>query len=125
MKENNEQVVEVKDGVDKVTINLEKKFMSRSLLLCDVLPKIKGRMQLKVVEYNNKTKERREWKLAMSNGENMLSFLRNDTHLVDGPLLLNCDVADIISLGQRKWSEGNATLEDGPRTEVIVEMFSE
>ena len=59
MKENNEQVVEVKDGVDKVTINLEKKFMSRSLLLCDVLPKIKGRMQLKVVEYNNKTKERR------------------------------------------------------------------
>ena len=62
----------------------------RGLLLADMLRSIPGRVTLKVEE---RVKGMGcTWTLAMDGGPDMLKFLRYDAKLVDGPLLLNCDV---------------------------------
>lgn len=65
----------------------------RGLILADVLRATSGRVTLKVVERVGDTSA--TWKLAMYCGREMLEFLRDDAKLVDGPLLLNCDVDHI------------------------------
>ena len=66
----------------------------RGLILADMLRSISGRVTLKVVERVGDA--RHTWTLTMHGGPDMLKFLRDDARLVDGPLLLNCDVNSIV-----------------------------
>lgn len=62
----------------------------RGFILSDLLRVTSGKVTLKVVE--GVGDPRATWTLKMYDGPNMLEFLRDDSKLVDGPLLLNCDV---------------------------------
>lgn len=66
----------------------------RGLILADMLRSIYGRVTLKVVERVGDLG--RTWTLTMHGGLDMLKFLRDDAKLVDGPLLLNCDVDRVV-----------------------------
>ena len=62
----------------------------RCILLVVALRRASGRVRLKVEERVEDI--RRKWILEMQDGQDMLEFLRDYTRLVDGCMLLNCEV---------------------------------
>lgn len=82
------------------------------LTLCEVLPLIKTLVALRVREKSGD--KLYDWTLRMGNGKEMLEFLANKTNLVDGPLLLNCEVDSVQS--------ANDVISALMRTEVLVDL---
>lgn len=82
------------------------------LTLCEVLPLIKTLVALRVREKSGD--KWHDWTLRMGDGKEMLEFLANKTNLVDGPLLLNCEVDSIQAA-----NDGIGAL---MRTEVLVDL---
>ena len=82
------------------------------LTLCEVLPLIKTLVALRVREKSGD--KLYDWTLRMRDGKEMLEFLANKTNLVDGPLLLNCEVDSVQA--------ANDVLGALMRTEVLVDL---
>lgn len=80
------------------------------LTLCEVLPLIKTLVALRVMEKSGD--KWYDWTLRMEDGKKMLEFLANKTNLVDGPLLLNCEVSSVQA--------ANDVIGAHMRTEVFV-----
>lgn len=82
------------------------------LMLCEVLPLIKTHVALRVREKSGD--KLYDWTLKMGDGKEMLEFLADKTNLVDGPMLLNCEVDGIQS--------ANSFIGAPMRTEVLVDL---
>ena len=88
------------------------KYDSVPLTLCEVLPLIKTLVALRVREKSGD--KLYDWTLRMGDGKEMLEFLADKTNLVDGPLLLNCEVDSIQA--------ANDVIGALMRTEVLVDL---
>lgn len=82
------------------------------LALCEVLPLIKTLVALRVREKSGD--KLYDWTLRMGDGKEMLEFLADKTSLVDGPMLLNCEVDGIQA--------ANDVIGALMRTEVLVDL---
>ena len=83
-----------------------------SLTLCEVLPLIRTLVALRVREKSGD--KWHDWTLRMGDGKEMLEFLADKTNLVDGPMLLNCEVDGIQA--------ANDGIGAVMRTEVLVDL---
>ena len=99
------------EGVEEHPIE-KPKYDPVPLTLCEVLPLIKTLVALTVREKSGD--KLYDWTLKMGDGKEMLEFLANKTNLVDGPLLLNCEVDSIQA--------ANDVIGALMRTEVLVDL---
>ena len=88
------------------------KFDPVPLMLCEVLPLIKTLVALRVREKSGD--KCYDWTLRMGDGKEMLEFLADKTNLVDGQLLLNCEVDSVQA--------ANDAIGAFMRTEVFVDL---